>query len=840
MVPPNVLHRIAREPRTLAREPNNKETHVLKKALVLGCLAAVVAGLSASGCVQEKPGAAPAPAAKPAATPTPAAKPVATPAPTAKPAATPAAAVKPAGSPAPAAGGEVVKIAFGGDDALKAWKITGDVKIDAEKSHTEKAGSLKIGPGGKAVLKLRDKDGAGKVEMWVFDDGTKPANAKAGRQGPRWAIAQADGKKQLDVGILYQSYLGGDEGYTATVYTGGGWYTTMVWMGINRAPVGWHKWTFDMDPEKGLRVLHNDKAPDLAHFDPAKMSINGFNSIVLWGDGGKGDEQTFWVADITATLGGDVKSVPTPAPTPTPKASPAAAAAEKAKPINVWTPSDQKVVMYTKDKAPAAPKLEDLPLQEKVTQYGITWTFDKPARVGQFVNGDFYVVGPVTVVKIDPKPLYGAEIPDAELGSMDKERKVEQRVRNGFMLNPPAQKKVAYDSGIRNWFDASLIQKLPVSMKPTDSLVSTISMPAGVTLVTELGRNNDTRGEEDASPIRTAAILTCVAAPLPPDAFRPGFTDPEKKVYFSHDLKRELLPTVEAVKGLPDIKLYVRYTQRPWVGTCFFGFEIPVENMPWYGLEHGRVSGNAALMLCTDAKPEDKEPLLVDFTQVGIDLGGMIKGGNPGFEGFGGHGSGRKLPIVFAGLLLGDDAMANISKTFSKASFGEDEQTAYGDTFYGAKVMFTGHRGIDTATGIARPGTGPYEQKAPKDWTGKTGHGGDVMSESYRRCCTSRGWISEALAMRLMKAEKAWGHDPFFDYCDRWMTEDEAAELKALKADLNLDEADWAQEGHTEEKFVMDMWAKHRNDPGMPPTDGWKKQHDDSYLKNAMEKAPKQ
>ena len=87
---------------------------------------------------------------------------------------------------------------------------------------------------------------------------------------------------------------------------------------------------------------------------------------------------------------------------------------------------------------PPTPKLEDLPLKDSVSQYGITWTFDKPARVGQFVNGDWYVVGPVTVKAIDPKPLYGSEIPKRELDRMDKERKEEQRVRNGFMLNPPA------------------------------------------------------------------------------------------------------------------------------------------------------------------------------------------------------------------------------------------------------------------------------------------------------------------------------------------------------------------------------------------------------------------
>src|ERR1017187_9899434 len=89
-------------------------------------------------------------------------------------------------------------------------------------------------------------------------------------------------------------------------------------------------------------------------------------------------------------------------------------------PLDPWTPSDQRVALYTKDKPPAAPTLEDLPLKDSVSQWGITWTFDKPAHVGQFVNGDFYVVGAVTVVKIDPKPLYGAEIPDNDLDARDK------------------------------------------------------------------------------------------------------------------------------------------------------------------------------------------------------------------------------------------------------------------------------------------------------------------------------------------------------------------------------------------------------------------------------------
>src|SRR4029077_4133614 len=133
----------------------------------------------------------------------------------------------------------------------------------------------------------------------------------------------------------------------------------------------------------------------------------------------------------------------------------------------------------------------------------------------------------------------------------------------------PAKMKLAYDSGVRNYFDPSLIQKLPAAIKPGDSLVSTISMPKGLVLHAQL-RNKIERGVEDSTPIRTAAVLTCVGEPQPPDAFRPAFCDRGQRIYRARELKRERLPTAAAAKSIPKVEQYVRFTQRPWVGTGFF------------------------------------------------------------------------------------------------------------------------------------------------------------------------------------------------------------------------------------------------------------------------------
>jgi hypothetical protein len=492
--------------------------------------------------------------------------------------------------------------------------------------------------------------------------------------------------------------------------------------------------------------------------------------------------------------------------------------------------------IYTKDNAPKAPELSAMPMKDSVTQYGITWTFDKKAPVGQFVNGDYYVVGPVTITAIDPKPLFGDEVPAGEL---DKDEKQANAVRNGSMLNPAVkagvawQQKVGFDSGIHNYYQAGLTAKLPIKMSPKDTLISTISlkhaeqchfvMPGGWS---RGGRPGVGVGaDEDNCPIRVAAVLTCVAEPLPADAFRPGYCDRSQTIYFAHNLKRDKLPMLAPVGNPPDPVKFAEMFQKPWVNLCFFGFDQPQENMPHYGQVVGEAVSDAGVLLCLDYKPEQKEPLLVNFVQVGIDYWGLIKSGHQGWEGWGGHGSGRKFPIVFAGFMLGDDEMMSPTTKFPKTEFGEDNQTMYDKGWTGAKVVFAGHSGVSSATGQPpRAQWGPYEDKDPSKWAA-----GNLTSELYRRANSSCSWVGEALVLRLLKLEKAWNHDAFFDYVDRWMYEDET-EFRAAIAKAFPQEADnmngkgkeWVHEGYTGDlSFVKPIWEKYRPTVAAP-TDGWK------------------
>ena len=55
----------------------------------------------------------------------------------------------------------------------------------------------------------------------------------------------------------------------------------------------------------------------------------------------------------------------------------------------------------------------------QISQFGITWTFSQDVVYGRFANGDYRVVGPLTITRIDPASI--------ETGGL---------TINGAMINP--------------------------------------------------------------------------------------------------------------------------------------------------------------------------------------------------------------------------------------------------------------------------------------------------------------------------------------------------------------------------------------------------------------------
>jgi hypothetical protein len=56
-----------------------------------------------------------------------------------------------------------------------------------------------------------------------------------------------------------------------------------------------------------------------------------------------------------------------------------------------------------------------------------------------------------------------------------------------------------------------------------------------------------------------------------------------------------------------------------------------------------------------------------------------------------------------------------------------------------------------------------------------------------------------------------WNHPAFFDYCDRWMTQDESAAVAAYIARYGNDGAIGFSQQTTGSAFVDNMWDAYRN-----------------------------
>lgn len=421
-----------------------------------------------------------------------------------------------------------------------------------------------------------------------------------------------------------------------------------------------------------------------------------------------------------------------------------------------------------------------------ITRFGITWHFDREARCGVFVNGDPWVLGPVKVVSVTPAPGPAAKEARTKVEKNrfgDASLQDDNRMRNGSMVLLQASNKQGFDSRARN-YSPELSVAFPYTLEPQRSLISTKSVDTFPNPNFLKGH-----GEKSSSMLETAAVLTCLAEPPPADAFRPCYGGVDKPLYRAGALKRERLLQLKPVASAPPLEEYVGYFSRPWIeygATWMQQATAPNLNRPNYGREFARVVSMGALHLLLDHSAQEKEPLLIGLVQVGIDLHGMTKIGL-NYTADGGHYSGRKFPIVFAGWMLDEPEMLTVA---DRVNFQEDQQTYYGRSFFGQTALFQ----MVTHHGPRQP----YEEKDPQTWDEM-----DKRSEGYRVCCNANAWIGEALAARLLGMAPAWKHDAFFDYCDRWMSPEDAEIAKKRPGKNDFQGRAW-------DGFVTDMWKAYR------------------------------
>ncbi len=376
------------------------------------------------------------------------------------------------------------------------------------------------------------------------------------------------------------------------------------------------------------------------------------------------------------------------------------------------------------------------PTTDQIVQYSIAWTFDQQVPFGRFANGDFWVLGPVTLVRIAPDAAGG---------------------HHGWEVNPDDTSAQPYDERIAD-YAATLMPDLPYTAQPGQSIVKSISLAP--------------LGDGDCRPcLQTAAVLTVLDAP-PPDGgatvFRPPYFGPDKPLYSVNTMDTDLLPTLDATGDPPTLSdLTERFGRVQmdhkvnWTGRSMH----PVDNLPDYGSSIASRNAEGALGLMLNDAPADKWTPLVHYVQYGIDLYHMVLGGVT-WPPNGGHSEGRRLPLTFAATVLGDpDMQAAVSngatdlfgetggvywsEDASTVLFGQTPNTE--DNYWTNLVFDTGSRTIPD----------PY------------GHidGGHRPGGSYQFCCTALPWKSTVTALHLMPSlVPVWNHTLSLDYVQRWVT----------------------------------------------------------------------
>lgn len=378
-----------------------------------------------------------------------------------------------------------------------------------------------------------------------------------------------------------------------------------------------------------------------------------------------------------------------------------------------------------------------------ISQFGITWTFDRDYPSGQFANGDYWVVGPVKIVEISPR----SETTDG-------------RTINGSMINPAVGSMQGYDSAA--YADSGTFYSAALNVALGVSAATPLTVPEGSSLISSI--SEPVAGNRPQ--LRAAAILTVLASAPPAGSFRPPYCGDDKTPYWNRsqlDYSRlRSFPKPDSLRELAEVE---GYFERPWLeqNTIWTGRYLhPTENQPDFGRDMANAIGEALISLQLDYTVAEKETLLIRLVQYGLDVYGVAKAGGVWIPN-GAHNQGRKMPLLLAGTVLSDGDILAYGDAAKHFIFQEDMQTWYVTEADVGRPVYAGTDYVlepYIAADVGLPEWGAKHAVEPfydgRNW------------DAPSRLMSGRPMVGHALVAHLMGLQSAWNWPAFFDYYDRF------------------------------------------------------------------------
>lgn len=416
-----------------------------------------------------------------------------------------------------------------------------------------------------------------------------------------------------------------------------------------------------------------------------------------------------------------------------------------------------------------------------VTKDAITWTFDTNYEVGQFVNGDYFVVDPGTGVNFTGRtnpngadrdgamlnPVSGSQGYDTYLGS-----------------NPAANYGISYSSALNVLEGASVGSPVNIGagVAGVNSLVSVLSVPA----------------QAQRPAIQDCSVLTIVDTAPPAGSFRPCYTDATKTFYNESNIDYTKLANVTSSSSAPSMASIEDDVKRVWLDhyNNNIGRTLhPSNNMPDYGADLDLQMSQAWLMANTNLSNAAKRDLVVYLIQQGIDFYGLYEDGQT-WPANGGHAGGRKLPIIAAGVLLGASEMSGVGTTAGSAN------NIWGETSQCFTVTQSEIDACDSGSWNPEPAGSALHYESPHiglpEWGIRRGQTVYRINRNWNatyRTTVGSGYACTALVVRLMGIETEWNDTDFMYYTDRYV------EIEGIEGgNIAYQPSTWAQ----------NMWNDHR------------------------------